>query len=120
MNATVVINTKCTGQTLCCEFLSRVFPCILAIAQAFETIYREKSKDGKCEYEEREYDLLPAQMDKLMKEISQSEARLEDPAFYQNHPQEFMKVTENLTHAKEELARAETKWLELDEVMSQS
>ncbi len=55
-----------------------------------------------------------------MKEITQSEARLEDPAFYQNHPQEFMKITESLTTAKEELARAETRWLELDEVMSET
>lgn len=70
--------------------------------------------------EKREYDLLPARMDELIKEISTAEARLEDPAFYRNHPQEFMKVTESLTNAKEELARAETRWLELDEVMSKS
>lgn len=69
--------------------------------------------------EKREYDLLPARMDELMKEIAHNEARLEDPAFYQNHPQEFMKVTESLNTAKEELARAETRWLELDEVISQ-
>lgn len=69
--------------------------------------------------EKREYDLLPARMDELMKEITQSEARLEDPSFYQSHPQEFMKVTQSLTQAKEELARAEIRWLELDEKMNE-
>lgn len=84
-----------------------------------ESVERPKSPRKVSYNERREYDLLPARMDELMKEIAQSEARLEDPAFYQNHPQEFMKVTEILTTAKEELARAETRWLELDEVMSE-
>jgi ATP-binding cassette subfamily F protein uup len=67
--------------------------------------------------EKREYDNLPARMDQLMKDISSAEVRLEDPAFYNNHPQEFMKVTESLNKAKEELAHAETRWLELDELI---
>ena len=90
-----------------------------AKASTKETVERAKVPRKVSYNEKREYDLLPARMDELMKEIAHNEARLEDPAFYQNHPQEFMKVTENLTTAKEELARAETRWLELDEVMSQ-
>jgi len=69
--------------------------------------------------EKREHENLPARMDQLMHEIAQSERRLEDPAFYNDHPQEFVKVTQKLTTAKEELAHAETRWLELDELMSQ-
>lgn len=84
-----------------------------------ESIERPKPTRKVSYNEKREYDLLPARMDELMKEIAQSEARLEDPAFYQNHPQEFMKVTETLNVAKEELARAETRWLELDEMINQ-
>jgi ATP-binding cassette subfamily F protein uup len=68
--------------------------------------------------DKREYDLLPARMDELMHQIAECEARLEDPAFYQNHPHEFTKVTEILTNAKEELAHAEIRWLELDEIMN--
>jgi ATP-binding cassette subfamily F protein uup len=84
-----------------------------------ETVERPKASRKVSYNEKREYDLLPTRMDELMKEIAQNEARMEDPAFYQNHPQEFMKVTETLNAAKEELAHAETRWLELDEVMSQ-
>lgn len=70
--------------------------------------------------EKREYDLLPAKMDALMKQIADCETRLEDPAFYQNHPQEFVKVTEILTNARDELSHAEYRWLELDELVNQS
>jgi ATP-binding cassette subfamily F protein uup len=70
--------------------------------------------------ERREHEMLPAQMDQLMLTISQAETRLEDPAFYANHPQEFIKVTEALTSAKEELSRLETRWLELDELINQA
>ncbi|MBX9804635.1 MAG: ABC-F family ATP-binding cassette domain-containing protein [Alphaproteobacteria bacterium] len=85
-----------------------------------EVVERPKQIRKITYNEKREYDLLPARMDELMKKISTAEARLEDPSFYQNHPQEFMKVTEALTKAKEELARTETRWLELDEVMTSS
>jgi len=84
-----------------------------------ENVERPKAPRKITYNEKREYDLLPSRMDKLMKEIAQSEAYLEDPAFYQNHPQEFIKVTECLNKAKEELAHAETRWLELDEMISQ-
>lgn len=84
-----------------------------------ESVERPKSPRKITYNEKREYDLLPSRMDELMKEIAQSETRLEDPAFYQSHPQEFMKVTERLNKAKEELAHAETRWLELDEVINQ-
>ena len=84
-----------------------------------ESVERPKAPRKVSYNEKREYDLLPARMDELMKEIAHNEARLEDPAFYQNHPQEFMKVTESLNTAKEELARAETRWLELDEVINE-
>ena len=68
--------------------------------------------------EKREHEMLPARMDQLMLAISQAETRLEDPAFYANHPQEFIKVTQTLTAAKEELSRIETRWLELDELIN--
>jgi ATP-binding cassette subfamily F protein uup len=83
-----------------------------------ESVERPKLARRITYNDKREYELLPAKMDELMKQISACEVRLEDPAFYQNHPQEFLKVTEILTNAREELTRAETRWLELDELMS--
>lgn len=82
-------------------------------------IERQKSTRRFTYNEKREYENLPAKMDQLMRDISDAETRLEDPAFYNNHPQEFMKVTEKLTQEKEELTRAETRWLELDELIDQ-
>jgi len=79
----------------------------------------QKSSHRRLSYKEkREYDLLPERMNQLMQQISAAEARLEDPQFYQNHPQEFMRVTQELTSAKEELNQAESRWLELDELIN--
>jgi ATP-binding cassette subfamily F protein uup len=80
---------------------------------------RSKSTRRFTYNEKREYENLPAKMDQLMRDISDAETRLEDPTYYNNHPQEFMKVTEKLTQQKEELTRAETRWLELDELIDQ-
>lgn len=83
-----------------------------------EVVERPKSPRRISYHEKREYEMLPTRMDKLMKEISESEARLENPSFYTTHPQEFVKVTQSLAVAKEELSQAETRWLELDERMN--
>jgi ABC transport system ATP-binding/permease protein len=82
-----------------------------------ESMEKPKSLRRITYNDKREYDLLPGKMDELMKQIAGCEARLEDPAFYQNHPHEFVKVTEMLAKAREELSRCETRWLELDELM---
>ncbi|MDF3034017.1 MAG: transporter related [Alphaproteobacteria bacterium] len=85
-----------------------------------EIIERPKSARRFTYNEKREYEMLPARMEQLMQDIAEAEARLEDPAFYANHPQEFMKVTQVLTVAKEELGRIEGRWLELDELISRT
>jgi ATP-binding cassette subfamily F protein uup len=82
-----------------------------------ESIGRPKPTRRFSYHEKREHETLPVRMDHLMREIRAAETRLEDPAFYNAHPQEFIKVTEALTTAREELARAETRWLELDELI---
>jgi ATP-binding cassette subfamily F protein uup len=82
-----------------------------------EIVERPKATRRFTYNEKREYENLPVRMDQLMRTISDAENRLEDPAFYNNHPQEFTKVSEVLTVSKEELERAETRWLELDEMM---
>jgi ATP-binding cassette subfamily F protein uup len=83
-----------------------------------EIVDRPKPARRVSYNEKREYEMLPIRMDQLMKEISEAEARLENPDFYAHHPQEFMKVTEALAIAREELAHAETRWLELDELVN--
>jgi ATP-binding cassette subfamily F protein uup len=65
--------------------------------------------------EKREYELLPAQIEKLTKEIQQAEAKLENPDFYQKHPQEFTQLSQWLLEARHTLDQKELRWLELAE-----
>ncbi len=65
--------------------------------------------------EKHEYEKLPSMMDALEKEIGLIELKLEDPAFYQNHPQEFTSLSARLEQAKQELDAVELRWLVLSE-----
>ena len=65
--------------------------------------------------EKREHGLLPDRIAKLMELIAQAESRLGDATFYHTQRQDFLKVTENLARAREELDAAEDRWLELEE-----
>ena len=76
----------------------------------------KQRSDRKFSYnEKREFDLLPGIIAGLEKEIQLIESKLDDPLFYQNHPQEFTTLSARLEHAKLELGTAELKWLELSE-----
>lgn len=68
--------------------------------------------------EKREYEGLPQTIEGLQKEIQLIETKLDNPAFYQTHPQEFMTLSARLENAKKELDHAEFRWLELDEKMN--
>lgn len=65
--------------------------------------------------DKRELELLPQQIEKLQQEIQVIELKLDNPAFYQKHPQEFTTLSDRLQQAKGELDAAETRWLELEE-----
>lgn len=74
----------------------------------------ERKPERKITYnEKREYESLPAKMESLTKEIKIIEGKLDDPLFYQNHPQEFVVLSNRLEGAKSELEDSELKWLEL-------
>ncbi len=65
--------------------------------------------------EKHEFDKLPGLIESLENEIGLIELKLEDPMFYQNHPQEFTTLSARLEQAKHELEHAEMRWLELSE-----
>jgi ATP-binding cassette subfamily F protein uup len=74
----------------------------------------QKQADRKVTYnEKREYEVLPTKMEHLIEEIKVMEGKLEDPAFYRHHPQEFVVLTERLQEAKVDLEKCEERWLEL-------
>jgi ATP-binding cassette subfamily F protein uup len=78
-----------------------------------------KEPSSRVSYrEKREYEVLPAQMDKLATMIAQAETDLNDASLYSNQPERFKQATLTLAKAREELGIAETRWLELDEYIN--
>eukprot|EP01037_Dinobryon_pediforme_P016047 gene16047-16216_t len=70
--------------------------------------------------QKRELEQLPAVIDKLSKEVNVIETKLADPSFYEKHPQDFLKLTSDLETKRQQLDRAEMRWLELEELQDES
>ncbi|MFN4141037.1 ABC-F family ATP-binding cassette domain-containing protein [Aestuariivirga sp.] len=64
--------------------------------------------------EKHALETLPAAMKKLEDEIGTLEARLADPSFFSRDPRGFDSAAARLSSAREELAKAEEQWLELE------
>lgn len=79
-------------------------------------VEKEPKRERKVTYNERRaYEMLPGKMETLSAEIQLIERKIEDPAFYQRHPQEFTTLSERLEKVKVELETCELEWLELAE-----
>ncbi len=65
---------------------------------------------------QHELDTLPEKMKCMETTIDHLTNMLGDPAFYARDAQAFLKTTHELEKLKEELAKAEIRWLELDEM----
>ena len=57
---------------------------------------------------------LPTEIEKLQTQVACLEAKLHNPDFYTQNPEEFNKTTIELTNTKEQLEAAEIMWLELE------
>jgi ATP-binding cassette subfamily F protein uup len=64
--------------------------------------------------EQRELDELPARQEALHREIAALEGALADPGLYGRDPAGFSRQSESLQSAREALAIAEERWLELE------
>ena len=69
--------------------------------------------------QKRELEQLPEIMDRLSKEINVIETKLADPSFYEKHPQDFLKFTNDLAAKRQQLDTAEIRWLELEELQNE-
>ena len=58
---------------------------------------------------------LPAEMERLEKEIAKLEELMMDPELFTREPIKFKKATEALVERQQKLAAAEEEWLELEE-----
>ncbi|MBV1917957.1 MAG: ABC-F family ATP-binding cassette domain-containing protein [Sphingomonadaceae bacterium] len=75
-------------------------------------------KSRKLSYkDQRDYDLLPGQIEELDAAIARDEAALADPGLYTSNADKFVMLTEALKQAREEKDTAEERWLELAEMV---
>mgnify|MGYP001324443413 CR=1 FL=1 len=73
-------------------------------------------KAAKLSYkDQRDYDLLPGQIEEIEASIARDEAVLADPDLYSKNPQKFAALTAAIEKARNEKAAAEERWLELAE-----
>lgn len=82
------------------------------------SINRPKPKKAaKLSYkDQRELDLLPAEVETLSMQIMELEAKLSDPEFYGRDPDGFSRCSDELTFKRDELDNKELRWLELEEL----
>jgi ABC transport system ATP-binding/permease protein len=63
--------------------------------------------------DQRDYDLLPARIEKIDADIAKAEAAMADPKLYMADPEQFAALMEQVKIARAEKASAEERWLEL-------
>ncbi len=72
---------------------------------------------GKLTYKDQlSLDTLPAEVESLSHEISEMEAQLSDPSFYNKDPKGFEKLTQKIEFKRKALEEKEMRWLELEEM----
>ncbi|WP_420002585.1 ABC-F family ATP-binding cassette domain-containing protein [Arenibacterium sp. LLYu02] len=74
-----------------------------------------EAKDGLSFKEKHRLEALPAEMERLEKEIAKLEELMMDPELFTREPIKFKKATEALVERQQKLAAAEEEWLELEE-----
>ena len=75
------------------------------------------SPGNKLSYkDQRDYDRLPGEIEKLEAEIAADEAALHDPDLYARDPDRFAQVTERIARNRAEVEALELRWLEVAEM----
>jgi ATP-binding cassette subfamily F protein uup len=67
--------------------------------------------------DQRDYDQLPARIDRIDADIAASEAALADPDLYTRDPGRFAALTKKIDAARAERDAAEERWLALAEMV---
>jgi len=69
--------------------------------------------------DQRDYDRLPGEIERLQAEVAADEAALSDPDLYTRDPQRFAALTERIARNRTEIEAAEYRWLEVAELAEQ-
>ncbi len=73
-------------------------------------------KKTKLSYkDQRDYDLLPGQIDDMVKSIAALEQQLSDPDLYSKNPEKFAQITDQMDQLRNDKDKAEERWLLLAE-----
>ena len=72
---------------------------------------------GKLSYkDQRDYDRLPGEIERLQAEVAADEAALSDPDLYTRNPKRFAELTERIARHRADIDAAELRWLEVAEM----
>ena len=66
--------------------------------------------------DQRDYDRLPAEIERLEAEVAADEDALHDPDLYARDPHRFAALTERVARNRAEIEAAELRWLEVAEM----
>ena len=89
------------------------------LEQATEQPQR-RAPSSKLSYkEQRDYDRLPGEIERLEAEVAADEAALHDADLYARDPQRFAELTERIARNRAEIEAAELRWLEVAEMAEQ-
>jgi ATP-binding cassette subfamily F protein uup len=69
--------------------------------------------------DQRDYDRLPGEIDKLQEQVAADEAALHDADLYSRDPDEFARLTERIARNRAEIEAVELRWLEVAELAEQ-
>jgi ATP-binding cassette subfamily F protein uup len=74
-------------------------------------------RDRKLTYkDQRDYDRLPAEIERLEAQVAADEAALSDADLYARNPARFAELTERIARHRAEIEAAELRWLEVAEM----
>ena len=66
--------------------------------------------------DQRDYDRLPGEIERLEAEVEADEAALSDANLYTRDPDRFAQLTERIARNRAEIEAAEFRWLEVAEM----
>src|SRR5689334_3432446 len=69
--------------------------------------------------DQRDFDRLPGEIERLQAEVASDEEALSDPDLYTRDPDRFTKLTERIARHRADIEAAELRWLEVAEIAEQ-
>ncbi len=91
-----------------------------AVKQATPPGPRPSPGNRKLSYkDQRDYDRLPVEIERMQAEVAADEAALHDPDLYTRDPDRFARLTERIARNRAEIEAAEVRWLEVAEMAEQ-